>query len=118
MFFLNHQILLMIHKSHLRFDHPELDQMAPGFRLFRAESGPKGINPARAIAAASIYSCPLWGKEGVFIKIFGVKEVRRSFTGRRSQRWRIHQGEALPSRPVPNRLNDLGPNAKNRPLPW
>ena len=47
-FFGQIHITLQIAESHLRFNHPELSQMATGMGIFSSESGTKGIDIAQS----------------------------------------------------------------------
>ncbi|CFJ31802.1 Uncharacterised protein [Mycobacterium tuberculosis] len=77
--FLDSKIFFVIDESHLRLDHPELDQMATRFGFFSTESRTKRIDTPQSHCGGFHVQLAGLGQIGVFVKILRMEQVGRTF---------------------------------------
>ncbi|MNR10322.1 hypothetical protein D3C85_1265670 [compost metagenome] len=69
------EAFLMVHESHFRFDHPELNQMATGLGFLRTESGSERIHFPKRHGCSFHIELSTLSKISIFIKVFGVEQI-------------------------------------------
>ncbi len=103
--------------GNFRFDHPELSEMAPRLRFFRAKGGTERIHLAQRHSGRFHIKLARLREKRLLVEIVDGEERAGAFTRRRSNDGRIGQREAAFVEEVARRLDDLGPHSQNRRLP-
>src|SRR5690606_27187604 len=103
-------------EGHLRFYHPELNQMATSFRFFRTEGRTEGEHATMGHGSSFHIKLSTLGKISIIFKILCMEQFRRAFrsTGRQN-RW-IDFRKAPFIKKFISGANDFVTNLQDRPL--
>ena len=104
--------------GHLRFDHPELGQVAPRLALLGAEGRPERVDPAERHRVGFVVQLPaLRQVRFLVVEVFDGKQRRRALAGRGREDRRVGEDEALLVEEIADRVDDLVAHAQDRRLP-
>ena len=106
-------IAVVVLKSHLRLDHPELHQVAPGLGLLGPEGRTKGVHLAERHCARLGIELSALGQVGGLVEVLGLEQRRCPFArgGRQDGRVETHEPELV--KVVVDRLLNLGTNTQH-----
>ena len=97
-------------------DHPELGQMAAGFRFLRAKGWPEGVHLAQRHRRGFDIKLAGLRQKRLLVEIIDRKQRGGAFAGGGREDRRIGQGEAAVVKEVARRLDDLRAHAQDRCL--
>ena len=108
--------VVQVGKGHLRFDHPELRQVAACFRLFGPESGTETVGLSHRHAGCLVVKLAALGQVGFFLKVVEPKEGRCPFAGRRGDDGSVDQSKTAVIQEVPAGFDYLAADSQDRML--
>src|SRR5579883_1402947 len=109
--FLQSQVVLVLEIGRLGLDDPELDQVAPRFRLLGAERRSEAIDLSQRHRRRLEVQLTALAQVRLFVEIGRLEERRRTFERRWREDRRIDQGKAMIIEVTANRADDRRPNA-------
>jgi hypothetical protein len=111
--------VLEVGVGHLRFDHPELGEMAPRLRLLGAEGRAEAVDLAERHRVRLVVELAALGEEGLgVLEVLHGKQRGRPLTGRGRENRRVAQDEAAGVEEVTDRVDDFVPDPQNSGLPF
>ncbi len=101
----------------LRFEHPELGQVAARLRFLRAEGGTEAVDFSERENVGFVVELTGLREVGfALVEVFGLEKGGGAFGGGGRENGRIHGDEAVVVQPLTRGGHDRGAHAQDRPL--